>query len=144
MEAALILVTGERNLNYLLSHCNTSERICFLRCRLYISQRDVPRKDDTCQSDVLHHLILNSKERTLTATPIFILTKYFFSIFVYTSQWVVPHTECGLEWPSEDGRAGACSSLLLRIRTFYPLKMRNYALKTSGADSPLTYRHIPK
>jgi len=63
----------------------------------YISQGDVPRKDVTGHSDVIYHSILKPKERALTATPIFILTKHSFSIFVYTSELIVPHTEYGLE-----------------------------------------------
>ena len=111
---------------------------------IYIYHNGMSHVKMLLASHVLHHSILNLKERALTATPIFILTKYSFSIFVYMSQWIVPRTEYGLEWPSEDGRAGACISLVLRIRTFYPLKMGTYALKTSGADNPLIYRHILK
>jgi hypothetical protein len=85
---------------------------------------------------------IKTEKRALTATPVFILTKYLFSIFVYTSQRIVPLTGYGWEWPSGDGRTGRCISLVLRIRTFYPLRMRTYARKPSGSDSPLTYRHI--
>jgi hypothetical protein len=63
----------------------------------YISQGDVPRKDITGHSDVMYHSILKPKERPLTATPIFILTKYSICIFVCTSERIVPRTEYGLE-----------------------------------------------
>jgi hypothetical protein len=64
---------------------------------VYVSKGDIPHKNVTCQSDFVKHSILKPKERALTAPPIFISTKYSFSILVYMSQRIVPRTENSLE-----------------------------------------------